>query len=60
MYGHEVLTPFPTREKFLGTHSTTSVTVSMIGDFNMTLYLVVRYFLFERVYTDDRMKLCFC
>jgi hypothetical protein len=33
--GHEVLMFLQTRAKFLGTHSTTSVTVSVIRDFNM-------------------------
>jgi hypothetical protein len=46
MYGHEVFMSLQTRTKFLATHSTTSVTVSVIRDFNMTLYLVVRDFLF--------------
>jgi hypothetical protein len=36
MYGHEVLMSLQTRAKFLGTHSTTSVTVSVTRDFNMT------------------------
>jgi hypothetical protein len=36
MYGHEVLKSLQTRAKFLGTHSTTPVTVSVIRDFNMT------------------------
>jgi hypothetical protein len=46
MHGLEVLMSLQTRAKFKGTHSTTSVTVSVIRDFNMTWYLVVLNFLF--------------
>jgi hypothetical protein len=45
-YGHEVLMCLQTWAKFLGTHSTTSVTVSVVRYFNMTWYLVVQDFLF--------------
>jgi hypothetical protein len=57
MYGHEVLMPLQTLAKFLGTHSTTLVTVSVIREFNMTRYLVVRDFLFGTVHNDHRMTL---
>jgi hypothetical protein len=46
-----VLMSLQTRAKFLGTQSTTSVTVSMTRHFHMTLYLVVRGFLFLNVFT---------
>jgi hypothetical protein len=47
MYGHEVLMSLQTQAKFLRTHSTTSVTMSVIGNFNMTWYIVVLDFLFR-------------
>jgi hypothetical protein len=46
IYGHEVLMSLQRRAKFLGTYSTTSVTESVIRDFNMTWYLVISDFLF--------------
>jgi hypothetical protein len=36
MYDHEVLMSLQMRAKFLGIHSMTSLTVSVIRDFNMT------------------------
>jgi hypothetical protein len=56
MYSHEVLMSLQTRAKYLGIHCSTSVTVSVIRDFNMTCYLVVVDFLFELVYNDDRVN----
>jgi hypothetical protein len=35
MYGHEMLMSLQMGAKFLGTHSTTSVTVSVTRDFNI-------------------------
>jgi hypothetical protein len=60
MYGHEVLMSLKTRAKFLGTHSTTSVTASVIRDFNITGYLVVldiHFLTCSQLHSDDRVKL---
>jgi hypothetical protein len=41
IYGHQVLMSLQTRANFLGTHSTMSVTVSVITYVNITWYLAV-------------------
>jgi hypothetical protein len=45
IYGHEVLMSLQTRVKFLGTHSTTSVLMSVTKYFNTTWYLLSQVFL---------------
>jgi hypothetical protein len=64
-YDHEVLIPLQTRAKFLGKHSTTSVTVSVTRDFNTTWYLVdMDFFLNVFTMTIECSRwwklLCFC
>jgi hypothetical protein len=54
MYNHDVLISLQTRAKFVRTHFTTSVSMSVTRYFNMTGCLMVKEaFFFERVHNDD-------